>query len=438
MNPSNFSPRANEAITAFDEQLAKLIALRESTSTRQDRNFIRWHSLTTEIFKRFLPNSEYFSFFETIPFEPGRFEMPIPDSDPRSPFNRGCEAARGCLESAIEHIRMFGLDSPSSTKAGVEIAPAANHGVSVLISHSAKDEKLAAALINLLRTGLGLHANQIRCTSVDGYRLPAGVNTNDQLRREINTAQVLIGLLTPNSLASTYVLFELGARWGAGRFMIPLLAGISAAEMRGPDSVLNALSCDREAQLLQLVDDIGRELNIAPESAASYFSTAHEIKTLSESIVTPSPQNRAREAPGSASPANSANSSVTPNHTAERKRELIRVLTALRGLQAKVLHWRDLANGKWGLVRDAEKLLPDDLPAILYEAGEINPDLRAAMEVVGSKVTEAESLIVQFIGQPPAYKQVDLMTKTYRLLDEAVPPLSNVIAEVEAFERKFR
>src|SRR5207247_750725 len=95
----------------------------------------------------------------------------------------------------------------------------------VMISHSSRDKDLAEVLIELLRTALNLAANQIRCTSVDGYRLPAGVDTHEQLRKEVKSARVLIGLLTPNSSSSSYVLFELGARWGAELPMIPLLAG---------------------------------------------------------------------------------------------------------------------------------------------------------------------------------------------------------------------
>jgi len=60
----------------------------------------------------------------------------------------------------------------------------ANQGILVLISHSSKDVNLASALIELLRAGLGLVATQIRCSSVDGYRLPAGVDTDAQLRQE--------------------------------------------------------------------------------------------------------------------------------------------------------------------------------------------------------------------------------------------------------------
>lgn len=124
---------------------------------------------------------------------------------------------------------------------GNEAMPSTKPDILVLISHSSKDRALAEALIELLRAGLGLLATQIRCTSVDGYRLPAGVNTDTQLRREIADAGVLVGLLTPNSISSTYVLFELGVRWGIERPMIPLLAGVTPEEMRGPHRVLNAL-----------------------------------------------------------------------------------------------------------------------------------------------------------------------------------------------------
>jgi hypothetical protein len=163
---------------------------------------------------------------------------------------------------------------------------AENQGILVLISHSSKDKALAEALIDLLRSGLGLLASQIRCSSVDGYRLPAGVNTHDQLRKEIKSVKVLIGLLTPNSLSSTYVLFELGARWGAGLFMIPLLAGTQPEEMRGPHGVLNALSCETEGQLIQLVEDCGRQFNLEGQSAASYLKQVKAVKGLSEAIQT--------------------------------------------------------------------------------------------------------------------------------------------------------
>jgi len=106
--------------------------------------------------------------------------------------------------------------------------------IDVFISHSAADKELARGLINLLRLAIpSISPTRIRCTSVPGYRLPGGADADDQLRKEMVDARVFIGLITPESLTSTYVLFELGARWGAQLQLTPLLAaGMSTYELR--------------------------------------------------------------------------------------------------------------------------------------------------------------------------------------------------------------
>ena len=83
--------------------------------------------------------------------------------------------------------------------------------VKVFISHSSNDVQLAKPLIDLLRSALRLRASEIRCTSVPGYKLPGGAETDEQIREELLDAPVFIGLVTEASLESKYVLFELGA-----------------------------------------------------------------------------------------------------------------------------------------------------------------------------------------------------------------------------------
>lgn len=148
----------------------------------------------------------------------------------------------------------------------------------VFISHSSRDEEIAKRLITLIRSALNLPATSIRCTSVDGYRLPTGISTDERLRQEIHDSVAFIALLTPNSLSSVYVLFELGARWGAGRRLFPLLSGDRPQNLlRGPLAALNALSCENEGQLLQFVDDLAVALGRARESPAVYRKCILEL-----------------------------------------------------------------------------------------------------------------------------------------------------------------
>lgn len=156
------------------------------------------------------------------------------------------------------------------------------NSISIFISHSSKDEEVAEKLVTLLRTALKLDSNEIRCTSVDGYRLPGGANTNEQLKEEIYNSKSFIGLITPNSLKSSYVLFELGARWGAKRQLIPLLSkGFDASDLVAPLKDYNALDCGSRGQMLQLVNELGQFLNREEEKPSLYSKLVDELITTS-------------------------------------------------------------------------------------------------------------------------------------------------------------
>jgi len=143
--------------------------------------------------------------------------------------------------------------------------------IEVFISHSARDADAAEALIRLLRAALALPASAIRCTSVDGYRLPGGADTNSRLRQEVIEAIALLGIISTTSLRSLYVLFELGARWGTAKPFVPLLApGTPEAILGGPLAGINALRLDRENQVQQLLSDLAGHLGRPLEQAAVY------------------------------------------------------------------------------------------------------------------------------------------------------------------------
>jgi hypothetical protein len=164
------------------------------------------------------------------------------------------------------------------TPARVERSP------SVFISHSSLDSEVARLMVGLLRAALPLSSEQIRCTSVDGYCLPAGADIDERLRDEILGAHLLVAIMSCSSFESAYVLFELGARWGARQCLVPVLApGMHPANLRGPVAGLNALSCDNQAQLHQLVSDAAGLLGVIPERPQVYQAQIDAIIAFARS-----------------------------------------------------------------------------------------------------------------------------------------------------------
>lgn len=147
----------------------------------------------------------------------------------------------------------------------------------LFVSHSSKDIGIVKPLVELLRLALNLRAEDIRCTSVDGYRLPGGADTNEHIRRESLKAKTFVGVISTASLESMYVIFEIGARWGAGKHLLPvLIPGTDASILTGPLSGINALRCDR-GQLHQLITDLAKELDVTPEPPAVYQDKIEKI-----------------------------------------------------------------------------------------------------------------------------------------------------------------
>jgi hypothetical protein len=265
---------------------------------------------------------------------------------------------------------------------------AINPDVLVLVSHSSKDVDIASALVEYLRAGLLI--SKIRCSSVDGFRLPAGVNTESQLRAEINSARVLIGLITPNSLASAYVMFELGARWGADKFMIPLLAGATPDMIREPLSLLNSLNAANESQLHQLIGDVGGALGIAVQNPATYVkqlsNVTNKCNAMSEATTPPAkdidiPQLKKAEVVSPQEQRRRNFVSAAVKNLGENGRRILRHIDDQGQVNANALRMDSLFS-EVGVDKFVASALQAGL--ILYENHviTIKPDLRAAVGFV--------------------------------------------------------
>lgn len=155
----------------------------------------------------------------------------------------------------------------------------------IFISHSSRDREIAEALVELLRAALSLPSDRIRCTSVNGYKLPLGASTEEQLRQEVGIARVLVGLITPASIRSAYVSFELGARWGARMPIFPLLAaGADSSFLKGPLSGFNALNLANRADIHQMIEDIAGKLGMSVVNLSSFQKHIEKLVETSSKL----------------------------------------------------------------------------------------------------------------------------------------------------------
>jgi hypothetical protein len=153
----------------------------------------------------------------------------------------------------------------------------------IFVSHSSADKRIAEAFVDLLRVALPLSAKEIRCTSVDGYKLEAGTNSDEQLRQEVFEAQAFLALLSPASIQSIYVMFELGARWGANRYLAPVMvAGLTPSALKAPLSAIHAVTGTSEGDLHQLIDTLSERLDVVAEKPAAYAKALNAFVTASK------------------------------------------------------------------------------------------------------------------------------------------------------------
>jgi hypothetical protein len=163
--------------------------------------------------------------------------------------------------------------------------------VRIFISHSSADEPLANSLVECLLSCMVLKDDQILCTSVPGHKLPLGIDTANFLRNELNAPGVVIGLLTPNSLSAAWVMFELGAAWGAGKDIIPLLAGgAKFQDLPGPLQGRHAAMVADSLALTQAMEQISKQINATPRTSAKVASAIQRLATTGTSNTENTPR----------------------------------------------------------------------------------------------------------------------------------------------------
>lgn len=158
----------------------------------------------------------------------------------------------------------------------------------LFISHSSSDAKIVEALVNFFEKSFkGENKPDIRCTSVEGYKLSLGDTPKTKLPSEINSSLVIC-LLTPRSLQSPWVLFELGAAWGLSSRVVPLLHEVKHDQLPAALSGDIAGYLSSRADILSVIDQINTVTGWEKE-AASRIDNALNVfmKVVNEADSTP-------------------------------------------------------------------------------------------------------------------------------------------------------
>jgi TIR domain len=133
----------------------------------------------------------------------------------------------------------------------------------IFVSHRHKDRPIASELVLLLEQAFEIGTSDLRCTSVKPYVLTPGERTSERLRTDISRAELVIGVLTPDTSESNYVLCELGASWGRDVTTFPVLAkGATISNVPSPLNERHSVSLENESDCLDLIEYVAAKTTL--------------------------------------------------------------------------------------------------------------------------------------------------------------------------------
>jgi hypothetical protein len=86
--------------------------------------------------------------------------------------------------------------------------------IKVFVSYAMEDRGQAAALVDQLATNFQVFS---------ASKMSAGENWQSKIKKELSKSDYFLVLLSPISVRSKWVQFELGAAWGLNKFIIPVV-----------------------------------------------------------------------------------------------------------------------------------------------------------------------------------------------------------------------
>lgn len=92
----------------------------------------------------------------------------------------------------------------------------------IFISHAGKDEELVKMFCDLLIQDLHINENEIFCTSLDNA-IGVGENFDIRIKEVLCDSEVVLLLITPNYMKSSYCIMEMGIAWANKDTIVPII-----------------------------------------------------------------------------------------------------------------------------------------------------------------------------------------------------------------------
>ncbi|MDR3321766.1 MAG: hypothetical protein LBS93_04890, partial [Synergistaceae bacterium] len=162
----------------------------------------------------------------------------------------------------------------------------------IFISHAGGDIAIAAALKNFLAESIDIEAEKIFCTCLHDPELAGDAQLSERLKNDITQCGALFAVVTPESVTSGSVLFELGAAWVLGKSLFFIcLEGSDFRDLPEPLCgflAINAEEKDAPVRLTAMCREVASELGLEMKRGADVVAS---LKALIDAVADRSEQN---------------------------------------------------------------------------------------------------------------------------------------------------
>ena len=162
----------------------------------------------------------------------------------------------------------------------------------IFISHSSEDQEMVRSFADFLQRGMGVSRTDIFCTSYPSALL-TGEPFIERIKSQMADCEAVIFLFTERYLESSFCLAEMGAAWGLGKRIFPLLLVELERLERTPLKGVQVRRLDREEDISAVYDEFCNCGIIPGRNTAEYMREVpkfiRQVETIAkgEYLLTP-------------------------------------------------------------------------------------------------------------------------------------------------------